>query len=598
MQQFQMSNTAWKVLISALALIAAALLIAEWCYSIEALATGEVGSLGITFNRLDERRSVRPIAKIQTSSPLVALGATVGDSIILDRTDDDRRTYGVGEPIGLTLLHGNLARHGIVNAMAIPITSSFTWNCLSDLLGRTLAILFALLIAFKQPRSMAYRALALYFICSGFNGIPHIFPPGSSQSFGDLMYWATVAPLNFSIALFAIHYPDNKPLRLRAWLARRISMLWVFAAISTLYLVWYATGHPAPYLYSSSVLFFDLSTAITLTALWDGWRTGVGTWRQRHLWLLISIGAATFCLALSGLPIEWQIGGVRATFIVNNTTALLMEVGIAYAVMKHRVFNFGFAVNRAIFYSTTSLVLLVAFGVAEWLSEHFLHFEGREANVFVDGAIALGVYLIFHKIRHVFEHWLDRLFFHKWHANEAALREFVKHAAHITAADALFRDFHAELKRFSGGAICSNWMMGANESYNLIQNPDRDEADCMDVNDGLCVALRAEQTPMMVKDGHPSHSGDLALPMAHRGVLHGFVLLGEKPNREEYRPDEVDVLAFAAHQIGLDLYALQNEQLRTELESVTEEIENLQNSNELLQAVVSRIGDRLEQLSA
>jgi hypothetical protein len=49
--------------------------------------------------------------------------------------------------------------------------------------------------------------------------------------------------------------------------------------------------------------------------------------------------------------------------------------------------------------------------------------------------------------------------------------------------------------------------------------------------------------------------------MLHRGTLAGFVLIGGKLNDETYRPDEIDVLGFATHQLTLDLVALRVEQL-------------------------------------
>jgi len=68
-----------------------------------------------------------------------------------------------------------------------------------------------------------------------------------------------------------------------------------------------------------------------------------------------------------------------------------------------------------------------------------------------------------------------------------------------------------------------------------------------------------------VDEQHTLHTGALALAIRHRGELDGFVLLGEKPNGDEYRPDEVAVLGHVAHEIGLDLHALRNELLRAEL---------------------------------
>ncbi len=44
--------------------------------------------------------------------------------------------------------------------------------------------------------------------------------------------------------------------------------------------------------------------------------------------------------------------------------------------------------------------------------------------------------------------------------------------------------------------------------------------------------------------------------MLDQGLLAGFLLLDRKPNDVDYRPDEVELLGWAAHQVGLALQAL------------------------------------------
>jgi hypothetical protein len=83
----------------------------------------------------------------------------------------------------------------------------------------------------------------------------------------------------------------------------------------------------------------------------------------------------------------------------------------------------------------------------------------------------------------------------------------------------------------------------------------------LDVDDGVAVALRADAAPIQVADIDTVLHAEWALPMVHRGNLGGFVLLGSKSNNETYRPDEIDVLGFAMHQLALDLVALRVEQL-------------------------------------
>jgi hypothetical protein len=59
--------------------------------------------------------------------------------------------------------------------------------------------------------------------------------------------------------------------------------------------------------------------------------------------------------------------------------------------------------------------------------------------------------------------------------------------------------------------------------------------------------------------------------MSHRASLNGVVILGSKAGAETYRPDECAVLAYAVHQIGLDLDAVRVEALESEMQELTRE---------------------------
>lgn len=49
--------------------------------------------------------------------------------------------------------------------------------------------------------------------------------------------------------------------------------------------------------------------------------------------------------------------------------------------------------------------------------------------------------------------------------------------------------------------------------------------------------------------------------MVHRADVTGFMALGRKPSGSAWRPDEIELLGWASHHIGLDLYALKVEHL-------------------------------------
>jgi hypothetical protein len=66
--------------------------------------------------------------------------------------------------------------------------------------------------------------------------------------------------------------------------------------------------------------------------------------------------------------------------------------------------------------------------------------------------------------------------------------------------------------------------------------------------------------------------------MVARNDVVGIVLLGAKLSGLDFRPDEIELIGWAARQIGLDLQTLKVEQLeaeRAELKRSTAEMERL-----------------------
>ena len=291
-----------------------------------------------------------------------------------------------------------------------------------------------------------------------------------------------------------------------------------------------------------------------------------------------------------GAPIAMPTYGFWQSII--NFLALL---GLGYALLRHRVFDFGFAVNRALVFGIASAILLLAFFSLEKLAEYFLHVEGREQNALLDGAIALGVFLFFHRVRHGVEHYLERLLFSQWHNNEKALRHFVKQAAHITQSDALLTALTAEVDRFTSGAGNATYRRNADGHFERAAGTLEGAPEILDANDPLVVALRADHQPTRCEDTRSSLPAEIALPMSHRAELDGFILVGGKLNKENYRPDEIELLNFAANQVGLDLHALEAEEFKREVaeherkaSELAREAAVLRSNNEDMRALVER----------
>ncbi len=249
----------------------------------------------------------------------------------------------------------------------------------------------------------------------------------------------------------------------------------------------------------------------------------------------------------------------RALYIAAEWLSAAGHLLFAYAVLRDKVVDPGFVVNRAVVYGIISALLLVVFGLVEWGVEHVIPLESREKSALVDAAIALVIYLIFHRIKDSVERFIEKVLFHKWHHNEAALRRFVKEADFINDPDALLKAFVAELTRFAQGAGSAIYLQRHADSFDLAHGEDMAGLR-IDDNAPFVVALRARHSAVEPED----HATAMALPLSHRGTLFGFAVLAAKPDGGSYRPDETEVLAWAAHQIGLDFHALKVEALESE----------------------------------
>jgi hypothetical protein len=243
-------------------------------------------------------------------------------------------------------------------------------------------------------------------------------------------------------------------------------------------------------------------------------------------------------------------------FYFNTVMQGLIAPGLlAYAVLRHKLFDLGFAVNRTLVFGAIGGLLLVSFALIEWAIKQAIPKVWYGGSVYISALIAVGLYLTFNRIHHRVEHAIERLFFHKWQLNETALKRFVAAAAHVERPEALAGQFESELTRFSGGADATLYARTAAGHYANATG------ETIDADDPALSAMRAEQGPVVPSEVRSLLPAALALPMMHQAALAGFVLLGEKPTGEDYRPDEIEILSWATQQVGLDMQAIRVREL-------------------------------------
>ena len=273
--------------------------------------------------------------------------------------------------------------------------------------------------------------------------------------------------------------------------------------------------------------------------------------------------------------------------------ALTMALGLlAYAVLNKRLFDFGFAINRTLVFGGVTFTLLASFGLLEWSVEHLIPEAWHEGGPYISAAIAVGLFLTFHRVRDWIERHIERLFFSSWHRAEAALRRFVESAGHFDRLPKLCSSFVKALTSYAQGAEAALYLRQRDDAYRLeagrLAGAKRAYAD----DDPVFALMRGERRPIDLSHLDGTIPGVLALPMLDQGALTGFVLLGAKHGGADYRPDEVENLGWATHQVGLDLRALHARQLEEQNSRLSAEVVGLSRERDTLKAILTGSSER------
>ena len=535
---------------------------------------------------------------VEPGSPLARAGVTEGSHVRLDHPFDTFRTVWPGEQVGVTLLDAAPPRHVEITVAANAPDEGLRLArlYLIDGLSALVASMVGLILVLRSGGAWSLIVLGLGFAAFDFTTYsPLQNDPRTIAAWSVLHIAAKLAtPLLFLD--FALRFYRENVAPLARWVRPLFAAAVLVAGIAGI--AEYCSDVSGPLLVPAQAEFSYLAESIiflsAIAAFVMGWRESTPSLRRRYTVMLVAL--ACFILAALTLIVVRLVTGifdlsqlpfaVQMVFEILATAAPLL---FAYAVLRHKVVDIGFAVNRALVYGVVSSILLVAFGVVEWASEHFLPIKNLEANALIDGGIALAIFLTFHRLRDLSGHVIEGLFFRQWRENEALLRRFVKEAAFIGSKAALGKAMVGEWTRFSGGAASALYLSSEGRAFALFQGAKL--VAHIDGDDPLILALRAHGEPVELSDTRSLLPACLALPMRHRGELSGLMLMAGKPSGDPYRPDEQELLGWAAQQVGLDLQALETEQLQDDVSRLKQDCARLAAQLDLVRALGLKIPD-------
>lgn len=450
-----------------------------------------------------------------------------------------------------------------------------------DVCVSVLTLLTALLILLRAPRTHSNTAICLALICFGYTAyilpLPSIVP-------GPMLTWLAAFDesrffiAQFSMVMFA-HFLTREKLGAVPSLAARMNqtvlIAIVVAGLSCLAYGFFGASAflPDPRIVQTIVSL--LAAIVTFFLIVVCWSRSVGSERARAAMLAVSIGILMLSSALMTFSwLSWKL------YVAGELSTILFLLTFGYAIVRHKVLDLGFAINRALVFTVISTALLIVFGVTEFAVDKLLHFEGRQKNVIFDAAVALGIILCFHRIQHWVSHRIDHTFFHHWYAAAQELRTFMDRAPHVVGLTTLQENYLVEMKKFCCTGSIGQYRRRPDLSYVLTHGGTELPA-MIDADSRLAIVLRHTRAPVDMSTENFEIKSSLAFPMVLRGAVMGIILISPKSDGTSYRPDEIKLLSECVRS-----YTADSESLRVEL--LEQEMATMAQSNARLEETVGR----------
>lgn len=490
-----------------------------------------------------------------------AAGLRIGDVDLFGSVTSFMRRYGPeGATTSIRVRRGSQTLELNVPRTLPVVTDPFLERVLSNV-----CIAFALLVAaylgFRRP-SVMIVALILFLgggaldwpsFVAHFSALPDALYVPFAFVMAVLCDWFPV----IALASFAIRLPGGVPSKPQRTAIIIVDTVVVATFAANFWLL--GTGQIASsYLpgsvFSAIVVLLASVTALILAPPADRGRTGI-------VFAGVMLGGVGYALngiaSVSGEP-YWLF------IVYANVSVIVVSVSVAYAVLRRRVFDVAFVLNRTAVFALTSALVVVVFAALEFLVERYLSDVTRVEGIILQFGIALAVTLSVRMLHQRVDRFVDNLLFRARHEQESALRRFASTLQFYTEEGPLVRDTIDVLLRY--GRVEGAAMYEAQETgLKQVQSSFAVSSPEVDHNDMAYVELRAHHEPLHVHRMPTALPGDRLYPMIRSGRIVGVIATGERESGEEMPPDIDDAIIRIAHAAATSLGAIESDHIRSEL---------------------------------
>lgn len=499
---------------------------------------------------------------------------------------------GVGTAV--TVSHRGQLRHAILIAHATRLPpGDVVLYPLRKLIAALFIVTGALLVLLRP--SLATWGFFLY--CVGDNPYASsgvlfaTLPPALYLVFVVLRDLLAAAGI-VGLLIFALNFPrlDVAPWRrpMQGYLVAVLAVLSLVAIGGNL-AAW--LGHPLQWLLRLDLVLRDLAYVAIALVFVETFVRATPVERQRISWVIFA-----FAIGLFGLALAHAAGGFQPSLF--NTAGLFerlcglliggVPLAVAYAVIRHHVFDFSVAISHAAVYGAATALLVAFFAVLHSIAARTLAHSSAGLVVELAAAIAIGFSL--EAVQRRLDQFIQLAFFRRHRAARAELAHAAARLRHGAALTTIDRTVVAAPVECLGVRSAALFRREANGWFARVAAIGWEMADLHQLapGDALLKEFRTRQRQIDVRDRAWSADvpGDdarplVAFPIFIRNELTAVALYGARNTGEQFDRQDIAVMdeLMQAAAIGYDEHEVHRLRVQAaEAASLREQLEHLRTS--------------------
>lgn len=480
---------------------------------------------------------------------------TVIDSLSFANASRLRGTTAKGQRILIPVRQGG-SIHYLTTHADTPLTDEFPAQMWFEFFTLTFSMLLAGYLGYRRPGIMI--AALILFIGGGGLRWPDL--AAALWFLPDALYTALLFPSHvlasifpvLVLASFAIRLPNDRPIPSKRHAVHVIDGIVVAGFIAETFAFSRVQG--IVYLVISAILVI-IACMLSLRYAEPSDRSRVGI-----VFAAVMLGGVGYAISLI---VESYTGASAVFYAYVGLSVIVVPVAVAYAILRHRVFDLGFVLNRTLVYALTSAFILIILAALEFLAERYVTALTHVEGVVVEFLIALIVIVSARLIHRRIDQLVDTVLFRTRHQQESALRRFSIAAQFYTAQGPLVRDTLDALVRFGRVEGAALYLSAGNDMERVASTVES-APDRVDENDPAYVALRAHRDEIDTREFKTALPGARLYPMVLAGRLAGTIATGERESGETMPPDIDDAIKRVVSAVTIALAAIESDRVRQE----------------------------------